>query len=359
MPIAFIIFNRPQATRKVLERIRQVRPRRLLVIADGPRVDRPEDLERCRTTRRLMEQIDWDCEVSTNYSDDNLGCKKRIETGLDWVFEQTEAAIIVEDDCLPDPTFFPFCQHLLAQYSADKRVMQVGGHNPLFQWQFEHQSYHFCYLNSSPHGWATWRRAWSQYRQPITWNTPKNLAYLEQTILDPRRRDRSYQFYDRIFSSPDMEDEWIYQWSFVKLSLRGLSIVPAVNLVTHIGAGAEATHIKDKTPLMPQSPIPFPLVDPPRVEVDLAFEQEIGQTRPETLQPLLENLVSLGQNIHALVLSEELRSQYPQSAVPYYWKAQALVGLQQSQRAIATLQQLLSLNPDHEAAQALLQTLWH
>jgi len=115
-PVAFLIFNRPDPTARVFEEIRRARPSKLLVIADGPRPDHPEDANRCAATRAIIEQVDWDCEVLKNYSDNNLGCEHRVSSGLDWVFNIVEEAIILEEDCLPHPTFFRFCSELLPRY---------------------------------------------------------------------------------------------------------------------------------------------------------------------------------------------------------------------------------------------------
>ncbi len=125
-PVAFIIFNRPDCTRRVFERIRDARPEKLYLIADGPRAHKPGEDERCAETRRIVEgMIDWPCDVRKNFSDANMGCGKRIPSGLDWVFEQEETAIIMEDDILADPSFFPFCETLLERYRHDERIMQI------------------------------------------------------------------------------------------------------------------------------------------------------------------------------------------------------------------------------------------
>jgi len=102
-PVVLIIFNRTDTTKKVLQALRQVKPTKLLVIADAPRHNHPDDIEKCAATRKIIEQVDWNCQVIKNYSDINLGNKLRISTGLNWVFEQVEQAIILEDDCLPHP----------------------------------------------------------------------------------------------------------------------------------------------------------------------------------------------------------------------------------------------------------------
>ncbi len=112
-PVAFIIFKRPDNTQKVFEAIRQAKPPKLLVIADGARAERPGEVERCAATRAIIDRVDWECEVLKNYSDTNMGIKQRVTSGLSWVFNTVEEAIILEDDCLPHPTFFRYCEELL------------------------------------------------------------------------------------------------------------------------------------------------------------------------------------------------------------------------------------------------------
>ncbi|MEN2383889.1 MAG: hypothetical protein KA716_33360 [Gloeotrichia echinulata DEX184] len=144
-PIGFFIFNRPDLTAQVFEAIRQTKPHKLLVVADGPRF--PEEEEKCLKTREVIKSVDWDCEVLTNFSEINLGCKYRVYSGLDWVFSQVEEAIILEDDCLPTPSFFYFCQTLLQRYRDDERVMHISGNNFQFGQSRTPYSYYFSKYN--------------------------------------------------------------------------------------------------------------------------------------------------------------------------------------------------------------------
>ena len=161
-PIVFLIFNRPDTTKRVFEAIRQAKPKKLLVVADGPRDDRQGEAEKCAAVRSIIDTVDWDCKVLTNYADVNLGCGLRVSSGLDWVFEQVEEAIILEDDCLPHPSFFPFCEEMLDLYRHDERIMHIAGTNSLEEWKSDVQSYHFSYTGGI-WGWATWQRAWKYY----------------------------------------------------------------------------------------------------------------------------------------------------------------------------------------------------
>ncbi|MEW6491011.1 MAG: glycosyltransferase family 2 protein, partial [Cyanobacteriota bacterium] len=161
-PVVFIIFNRPDTTQKVFEAIRQAHPPLLFVIADGPRPNKPGEDQKCAATRAIIDQVDWDCEVLTNYSEINLGCERRVSSGLNWVFDTVEEAIILEDDCLPHPTFFSFCEELLDYYRNDQRVMVITGQNVQFGRKRTDYTYYFSRYNHC-WGWASWRRAWRSY----------------------------------------------------------------------------------------------------------------------------------------------------------------------------------------------------
>jgi hypothetical protein len=239
-PVAFLIFNRPDTTEKVFREIARVRPERLLVVADGARPDKPGEAEKCAAARAIIERVDWDCEVLKNYSDANLGCRLRVSSGLDWVFDIVEEAVILEDDCLPSPSFFPFCAELLARYRDDSRVMQICGSNFLKGWRRNEHSYYFS--NYGPiWGWASWRRAWKLYDVEMKlWPELKEKRLLEDLCLNAGEVEQRRKIYDMVFSGE--MDTWDLQWGFAKLVNSGLSITPSVNLVSNIGFGAGATH---------------------------------------------------------------------------------------------------------------------
>src|SRR5262249_2982569 len=128
-PIAYIVFNRPHHTQRTFSTIRAQRPEKLFVIADGPRVENTADAERCRKVRAIIDQVDWPCEVYRDYAEMNLGLKRRVSSGLDWVFGHVDRAIVLEDDCLPHPDFFVFCENLLQRYLDDDRIWALTGNN--------------------------------------------------------------------------------------------------------------------------------------------------------------------------------------------------------------------------------------
>ncbi|MBW4686912.1 MAG: glycosyltransferase family 2 protein [Komarekiella atlantica HA4396-MV6] len=262
-PVVLIIFKRPNTTEKVFEAIRQAKPPKLFVIADGPRADRPGEAENCEATRAIIEQVDWNCEVITNYSDINLGCRLRVSSGLDWVFSQVEEAIILEDDCLPHPTFFQFCDELLDKYRDDNRIMVVAGNNFQYGRVRNQDSYYFSRYNHC-WGWATWRRAWQHYdHQMKLWPKIRDENWLKDILLDLS----AVKFWQSIFQYTYEEkiNSWAYVWTFSCWIQNGLSILPNVNLVSNIGYSLEATHtVKNYNDFanMPVEAIDFPLQHP-------------------------------------------------------------------------------------------------
>ena len=247
-PVALLIFKRPETTEKVFEAIRQAKPPKLLVVADGPRADKPGEAEQCAAARAIIDRVDWDCEVLKNYSDVNLGCGLRPATGITWVFEQVEEAIIFEDDCLPHPTFFQFCEELLSKYRNDERVMAIAGTSLVGEWRSPLQSYYFSQFGGN-WGWASWRRAWKFF----DYNIKLFPQLLEAQFLEHYLREPKYYLYwkklfQEIYESPDRSC-WDYQWLLACWMQNGLKICPEVNLITNIGFGANATHTFSDNPL--------------------------------------------------------------------------------------------------------------
>lgn len=296
-PVAFLIFKRPEVTEKVFQAISQAKPPKLLVVADGPRHDRPGESEKCAATRAIIDRVDWDCEVLKNYSDVNLGCKQRVSSGLNWVFDTVEEAIILEDDCLPDPTFFQYCEELLNKYRDDKRIMTICGTNTLIEWQSDIQSYHFAYF-SSLWGWASWKRAWQYYDIEMKlWLNPQVQNRIRDVIANHQQYLKIKQFFDSAYS--DRVDTWGYRWHFTRLSQSGLSIVPSVNLVSNFGATEGAAHAIETHPThnLLVSPMSFPLKHPPVVAVDREadrrhYQKSWTRSLPERISRKIQRLVA-------------------------------------------------------------------
>ncbi|MDJ0728376.1 MAG: TylF/MycF/NovP-related O-methyltransferase [Crocosphaera sp.] len=244
-PVAFLIFKRPELTQKVFNAIAQVKPKKLLVVADGPASE--EDEEKCQQTRAIIQQVDWDCEVLTNFAEENLGCKQRISSGLNWVFSQVEEAIILEDDCLPDLSFFQFCQTLLDYYRHDERIMHISGDNFQLGQSRTQDSYYF---SKYPHiwGWATWRRAWKHYDVTMKdWPEFRQSGKLSTVFPDSTEEEYWADLLERTYQGEI--DTWDFPWGYSCWSQNGLTILPDVNLVTNIGFGIDATFKKVSHPL--------------------------------------------------------------------------------------------------------------
>lgn len=270
-PVVFIIFKRPDTTEKVFEAIRQAQPPKLFVIADGPRSG---EVEMCAATRAIIDRVDWDCEVLKNYADVNMGCKQRVSGGLNWVFEQVEEAIILEDDCLPHPTFFRFCEELLEKYRHDERIMSIGGTNLLVEWKSDIQSYFF---SNYFHCWgcATWKRVWNYYDVDMNlWTDSKIQKKVREVIGDDNQYFNRKKHLDSAYGGK--VDSWAYPFFFMCLAHSGLSIRPSVNLVTNIGFTKNATHTKvaDVRSGMPLNSMLFPLKEPLNVAADRQHDYE-------------------------------------------------------------------------------------
>jgi hypothetical protein len=262
-PVAFFIFNRPKQTEKVFAIIQQVKPSKLFIVADGAREKNSEDQCKCFQAREIVSKIDWECEVLTNFSDVNLGCKYRVASGIDWIFEQVEEAIILEDDCLPHPSFFPYCDELLKKYRYDTRITSISGHNSNLRRERTTDSYYFSRYNCV-WGWATWRRAWANYDLNMKlWNTICDGNWLND-ILDNASAVTQWK---NIFQNTydDKVDTWDYQWRFACWIQSGLTILPSVNLISNIGYGADATHttfVNSELANLPITAMSFPLQHP-------------------------------------------------------------------------------------------------
>ena len=262
VPVAFVIFNRPDTTERVFAEIARARPPKLLVVGDGPRPNRPGEAGKVAATRDIIERVDWDCEVLTNYSEANLGCRNRVASGIDWVFEQVPEAIILEDDCLPDPTFFRYCEELLERYRDDQRISMIGGSNFQFGRRRSEASYYFSRYNHI-WGWASWRRAWRHYdRRAATWPALRDGGWLQTLIRGADER----RYWARVFQAVHEEkiDTWDYQWNLAAWSQGMVAIVPETNLIANIGFGAGATHTRGASPYaaMKTGAMAFPLRHP-------------------------------------------------------------------------------------------------
>jgi len=243
-PILFIVFNRPETTAKVFETIRQAKPTRLFVAADGSRDGRAGEKELCATVRQIATNVDWPCQVETLFREKNLGCKNAVSSAITWFFNNVEQGIILEDDCLPNQSFFTFCELMLEKYRDTEKVMMVSGINRLDANEAD-KDYFFSRLYSI-WGWATWKRAWQKYDIEMTgWEQRRKNNELAKMFTHKRMTNVYAEIFDSVYINK--VDTWDAQWAYSCLFNNGLSITPKYNLVSNIGSAGTHTH-KGKNP---------------------------------------------------------------------------------------------------------------
>lgn len=240
-PILLLVFNRADTTKQVLAALRTVRPKYLYVAADGPRAAKEGEKEKCEEVRALFNTIDWPCELKTNFRDTNLGCGHGPAEAISWFFKNVEQGIILEDDCVPHPTFFSYCAELLEKYKNNEKIMHISGNNFLNKNYAGNDSYYFNkYLTAW--GWATWRRAWQHYDYKVGFLDAFLQSQQFKNLPLNHKQEQYWRNIAELVRQGQRADIWDYQWLLTCWMQDGLAITPAVNLVTNIGFGADATH---------------------------------------------------------------------------------------------------------------------
>lgn len=230
-PILFLIFNRPNPTKQVFEQIRKIQPKYLYVAADGPRKDKLEETALCNQTRAIIDEIDWDCEVKTFFREENVGCAKNVSGAISWFFENVEQGIILEDDCLPDLTFFTFCEEILEVYQNNDQVMAISGFNCQLGISRTNDSYFFASI-PLVWGWATWRTAWQKFEFSVENVNPLVFNNASKKLWFPEINS-TYQ---------GKIDSWAFRWIYSFFKNEYICVYPNVSLVKNIGVGDSATH---------------------------------------------------------------------------------------------------------------------
>ncbi len=257
--VLFLVFNRLDTTKQVFQAIKEAKPPRLYIAADGARVDKDGEDKKAQEVRDFItSSIDWDCEVKTLFRDNNLGCKMAVSGAIDWFFENEEMGIILEDDCLPSQSFFWFCEELLERYKDDMRIFLISGYNKQNEWKKDENDYFFSNLGGI-WGWASWKRAWNEYTLDmkdinhfIEMNGFKNI--LGNKLGDLREKS----IYQSIVINK--MNTWDYQWAYARHKNNGMACVPSVSLIENIGFGKEATHtFGDNQDNVEKSEMEFPL----------------------------------------------------------------------------------------------------
>ena len=244
-PILLVIFNRPDSTKKLFNVIKTIKPKKLYIAADGPRAHKLMEYELCFTAREVFKSVDWDCDVHTRFSDENLGCKKNVSGGITWFLGEVGEGIILEDDCIPDVSFFPFCEKLLEKYRNTPQIKMISGNNFQFGNSRTDASYYFSKFPSI-WGWATWERAWKDFDIDMK---PYPQFKKDKKIQEIFDNKKIQSFLMRLFDNlyHNKMNTWAGRWLFAILNSDGISITPNVNLVTNIGFTVEATHTKSNS----------------------------------------------------------------------------------------------------------------
>lgn len=239
-PVLFLMFNRPELTFRVFEEIRKAKPSKLFIAADGPRQEKEGESEKCELARSIINKIDWTCEIKTLFRDNNLGCRDAVSSAITWFFDSVEEGIILEDDCLPNQSFFTFCEVLLDKYRTEEKIMHIGGTNFQDNIKRGNASYYFS-IHPNIWGWATWKRAWKNYS--INMDEFDGFKKTQTTFKHPRIAKFNIDKLEKTRSGEI--NTWDYQWFYSIWKLNGICIIPNSNLITNIGFGENATHTKD------------------------------------------------------------------------------------------------------------------
>lgn len=237
-PVLFLLFNRPDTTRKVFEAIKKAKPNKLYIAADGPRLFNNEDIEKVAKAREISTYVDWPCEVKIFFRKENVGIIHAIVEAITWFFKHEVEGIILEDDCVPHQYFFIFCETLLDYYRNDSKIFAISGCN--IKNKYENESYHFSkYFH--PWGWATWRRAWDCYENEISF-WPKWKDSADWTNIMPSKAERV--IFKKIFNyeQTNIRKNWDYRFMASILKNNGLVARSNLNLISNIGFGKDATH---------------------------------------------------------------------------------------------------------------------
>lgn len=302
-PILMIVFNRPEATRCLLAEIRKVKPKNLFVVADGPRIGNSNDQTACVEVRSIIKSgIDWQCDVKINYSETNLGCAKRVASGIDWSFSHTERLIILEDDCLPDLSFFPYCEELLERYAFDDRIGQICGTSRYFS-ELNRKSSYILSRYGPIWGWASWKRAWKYYDLEIkTWPTIRDSGVLRQLVCSNTEYQIRSDLYENLYNNTP--NTWDYQWGYAKLINGLLSIVPTINLVENVGHINGTHRLVSAEKSITRRKMSFPLSHVNAISADVEFDKMYskkycGGTLLNKIARKIYNMISISINKNA------------------------------------------------------------
>ena len=277
VPILFIIFKRLDTTKQVFSQIRRIQPRHLFIAADGPRDTVDGEAKKCEIVREwVMNNIDWNCDVKTNFREKNLGCKYGFADAHKWFFSFVNAGIVLEDDCYPDISFFPYCEELLEKYKDNPKISHITGRNNITKYKPKKQSYYFT-TGASVLGFATWKREVNRYDPDIVFPPEDELAKSLLSFTKDPKESRLFAKWAQETSSPHF-NSWDVQWGVAAKLREQYGITPAINMIEHIGwTGEDGTHSSAKmNDFAKVQTMKFPLVHPSVIEPNYELSKKIA-----------------------------------------------------------------------------------
>jgi hypothetical protein len=302
VPVLLIIFNRPDKVRSLIESLEKIKPKYIYVTGDGPRTGKTGEGNKCDEARKIATNIPWGAEVYTNFSDTNLGCKKGVSTGVTWFFENVEEGIVLEDDCLPHPSFFTLCNQMLTAYKNDESIMHINGTSflPTLKETVD-TPYYFSSIAHS-WGWASWRRAWQHFDGEM--NNINNLekSFSKNSLFTKVKYSR---YWIKLFkyTKNNKRDSWAVPWSYSVMYANGICITPGVNLVENIGFDEEATHTSGTLNFdLSTSPLPAQL--PIQKEITLKKEFDSAVTEKIFMKTIQKRIMLLLERWYNRLISD-------------------------------------------------------
>lgn len=327
-PVVVLPFARPENLRQVLDQVRKAAPAIVYIGSDGPRATHPGDAEPVAQVRALVDEaIDWECDVRKIFRPGNVGVQGNAELTLDTVFAEVPNAIVLDDDCVPHPSFFRFCTELLEHFADDERVAHISGCNEESPLElFDGYSYAFTAFGSN-WGWATWARAWHRHRAAfprphdettvrVPYGKPPNryMPLADVRPFVPARADLitpgGRRFFRDVARGQDLSlSEWGQQWRLSNINVGALAITPAVNMIENVGFGEGSDSGMPERDMQRAAETTFPLQHPPALTIN-----------PRVQRTLERNIVrAVGR------LARTVRSRTPESLRTAARKAGALV----------------------------------
>ena len=296
--VLFIIFNRLSTTKRVFNEIRKAKPPRLYIASDGPRnTIQGEDKIIEKIRKYIIDNINWDCEVKTLFRKKNRGCGLSVSEAITWFFKNENDGIILEDDCLPNQSFFYFCETLLDKYKNNKLIWHISGDQFIPDYESKY-SYYFAKIQHC-WGWASWADRWNNYSYDLT-----NYSEINLKKFSNNTNVQKYWEYILHKMKNNEIDTWDYQWLFKIVEMNGLCINPSKNMITNIGFGTHATHTMNKND--PNSKLKScsisKIIYTPEIKLDiratnLIYSLHFGIDTRNNINMIVEKFINVPKNI--------------------------------------------------------------